>query len=55
VDHGPNALRETATVRKLLAVLGDHGWLHPLEKGTVVDGKSRSTAYRIQGENREAL
>ena len=55
VDHGPNALRETATVRKLLAVLADHGWLHPLEKGTVVDGKNRSTAYRIQGVSHETF
>ena len=47
VTMGPNALRETATVKKLMALLADHGWLQLLEQGAVVDGKSRSTAYQI--------
>ncbi len=47
VLFGPNALRETATVKSLLAVLADHKWLHLLDPGTVIDGKARSVAYRI--------
>jgi hypothetical protein len=51
VDFGPNALRETATVKKLMLVLADHGWLHPLEKGSVIDGRSRQIAYRIEARS----
>ena len=47
VIHGPNSLRETATVKKLMVVLAAHGWLVEMEKGTVIDGQSRQLAYRI--------
>lgn len=49
VTLGPGALRETATVRKLMVVLAAHGWLAQLDAGAVVDGKSRQLAYRIVG------
>ena len=47
VMMGPNSLRETATVKKLMGILANHGWLVPLEPGAVVDGQSRQLAYRI--------
>ncbi len=49
VTLGPNALRETAIVKKLLGILAAHGWLAPLEAGAVVDGQARLLAYRIVG------
>ncbi|WP_298359498.1 YfjI family protein [uncultured Litoreibacter sp.] len=48
VDHGPNSLRETATVKRLMAILADHGWLHPLEPMAEVDGAARKLAYRVE-------
>ena len=47
VQYGPNALREAAVVKKLMHVLVEHGWLIPLESGTVIDGKARKSAFRI--------
>ena len=47
VTMGPNSLRETTTVKKLMAILADHGWLVQLEKGALIDGLSRQLAYRI--------
>jgi hypothetical protein len=47
VQYGPNALRETALVRKLMAVLAEAGWLVLLPEGEVVDGIARKLAYRI--------
>ncbi len=49
VTLGPNALRETAVVKKLMAVLAAHGWLVQLDPGTVIDGQARQLAYRIVG------
>lgn len=46
---GPNSLRETATVKKLMAVLAAHGWLAQLELGALVDGQARQLAFRIVG------
>ena len=46
---GPNSLRETATVKKLMTFLEGHGWLVELEPGTVIDGQSRQVAYKIVG------
>jgi hypothetical protein len=47
VTLGPNSLRETATVKKLMAILAAHGWLAPLNPGAVIDGQARHLAYRI--------
>jgi len=47
VQFGPNPMRETATVRKLMTVLADSGWLVILPDGVVIDGKARKLAYRI--------
>lgn len=50
MQHGPNALREGKEAKAALAILADHGWLHALAKGTVVDGKARTLAYAVVGE-----
>ena len=47
VNFGPNSIRETVTVKKLMKVLADHGWLAQLDAGTVIDGKARQLAYRV--------
>jgi len=50
VTMGPNPLRVTTTVKKLMGVLASHGWLAPLEAGTVIDGRARQLAYQIVRE-----
>lgn len=47
VISGPNALRETATVKKLMGVLAAHGWLYQLPAGEVIGGQARQVAYKI--------
>ena len=47
VVMGPNSLRETSAVKKLMNILETHGWLHGLEPGVVIDGQARQLAYRI--------
>jgi len=44
---GPNSLREAKTVKALMAVLADSGWLVRLADGAVVDRAKRKLAYRI--------
>lgn len=46
-NKGPNALRESTKARAALSVLERHGWLVPLEAGTVVRGSARREAWRI--------
>jgi hypothetical protein len=48
VRHAPiRALRESPAARAALGILERHGWLVPLEPGTVVRGKPRKAAWRI--------
>jgi hypothetical protein len=47
VQYGPNALRETPMARAALGILEKHGWLAPLEVGTVVRGAARKEAWAI--------
>jgi hypothetical protein len=47
VQCGPNALRETAAVRRLMAALAEAGWLVQLPDGSVIDGMARRLAFRI--------
>lgn len=47
VQFGPNSMREARTVRKLMAVLADMGWLAPLPEGETIGGAARKLAYRI--------
>jgi len=50
VQFGPNALRETPKARAALGILERHGWLVPLEPGTLVRGAARKEAWRIVRE-----
>jgi len=47
VQYGPNALCETPKARAALGILEKHGWLVPLETGTVVRGAARKEAWAI--------
>ncbi len=47
VQYGPNPLRETPKARAALGLLEKHGWLAPLDPGTVVRGAARKEAWRI--------
>jgi hypothetical protein len=47
VQFGPNALRETVLVRKLMAVLAEAGWLVLLPEGEAIGGIVRKLSYRI--------
>lgn len=47
VRLGPNALRESPKARSALGILEKHGWVVPLEPGTVVRGAARAKAWRI--------
>jgi hypothetical protein len=47
VNRGPNPLRETPKARAALGILEKHGWLVPLDAGTVVRGAARAEAWRI--------
>jgi hypothetical protein len=44
---GPNALRESPKARAALGILERHGWLVPLDAGTVVRGAARAEAWAI--------
>lgn len=47
VRLGPNPLRESPKARAALGILEKHGWLVPLEAGTVVRNAARAEAWRI--------
>lgn len=47
VRLGPNPLRESPKARAALGILEKHGWLVPLEAGTVVRGAERAEAWAI--------
>ena len=47
VRLGPNALRESPKARAALGILEKHGWLVPLDPGTLVRGAARAEAWRI--------
>lgn len=47
VRLGPNALRESPMARSALGILEKHGWLVPLDPGTVVRGAARAEAWVI--------
>ena len=48
--RGPNALRESPKALAALGVLEGHGWLVPLQAGTVVRGAARKKAWAIVKE-----
>ncbi len=47
VQFGPHGLRDTQKARSLLGILERHGWIVPLEPGTVIRGAPRKHAWRI--------
>ncbi len=47
VRLGPNALRESPKARAALSLLERHGWIAPLDPGTVVRGAARNESWRI--------
>jgi hypothetical protein len=47
VNKGPNALRESPKAHTALRILEAHGWLVPIEPGTVVRGAARAEAWAI--------
>ncbi len=47
LQYGPGGLRESPKARAALAILENHGWLFPLETGTVVRGVARKASWRI--------
>jgi hypothetical protein len=47
VRLGPNALRESPKARAALALLERHGWIVPLDPGTLVRGAARAESWRI--------
>lgn len=50
VRLGPNSLRESPKARAALGIVEKHGWLVPLEPGTMVQGTPRKEAWRIVKE-----
>jgi Protein of unknown function (DUF3987) len=44
---GPNAVRDAATARRIVGVLEEHGWIHRLPIGAVLDEKPRRDAWEL--------
>ena len=55
VRLGPNPLRESPKARAALGILEKHGWLVPLEPGTVVRGAARKEAWAIVREGEHVV
>ena len=47
LQNGPNGIRDSKRLKKLFAIIIEHGWLIKMPNGTMVNGKSCSTAYRL--------
>ncbi len=45
--HGPNAIREAETAKRLCRLLEEHGWLARIEGGAVIEGIHRRNAWRV--------
>ena len=41
--------QETATARKIVDILVDHGWLVRVDGGAIVNGKKRKDVWQIMG------
>ncbi len=44
---GPGALRDSATARRIIGILVEHGWLVRLPIGTEIDGSRRRDAWEL--------
>jgi hypothetical protein len=49
-QHGPNAVRDMRTARRLVGILEQHGWLDRVEAGTTVDGVFRRDVWKVRKE-----
>jgi len=49
VQYGPNAIRTSATARKLLGILTEHRHLEKLPDGAPIDGKQRKDVWVLIG------
>lgn len=47
LQNGPNSVRDSKRLKTLFTILTDYGWLIKMPKATIVNGKSRNTAYRL--------
>lgn len=47
LQNGPNEIRDSRRLKKLFDILTENGWLIKMPNGTIVDDKSRNTAYRL--------
>ncbi|WP_394227583.1 hypothetical protein [Paracoccus marcusii] len=47
LQRGPGSLRESPKAKAALRILEEHGWLTPLEPGTIVDGRACKEAWQI--------
>jgi hypothetical protein len=47
LQNGPYGIRDSKRLKKLFAILSEHGWLIKMPNGTIVKGKSCSTAFRL--------
>lgn len=47
LQSGPHGIRDSKRLKKLFTILTEKGWLIKLPNGTIVNGKSCSTAYRL--------
>ena len=46
-QYGPNTVRDKATAKRIVGILEDHGWLLPIDRGAVADGKHRQDAWQV--------
>jgi hypothetical protein len=46
-QHGPGAIRDKDTARRIVGILEQHGWLRRLPPETVVDGAPRRDAWEV--------
>ena len=46
-QHGPGAIRDKDTARRIIGILEQHGWLRRLPAGAEVEGKPRRDAWEV--------
>ena len=46
-QHGPGAIRDKDTARRIVGILERHGWLRRLPVGAEVEGKPRRDAWEV--------
>jgi hypothetical protein len=45
--HGPNAIRDRKTAKRIAKILADHGWLDSVTESVIVDGHRTKDAWRV--------